>query len=93
MGQFPEIPTFFELGYKVEAPLWIGLCAPKGVDPRIVKKLYDAFKAAQEEPAFKELLTTMYCTPIFRDSESFKAMVLKDYDGQGRVLKEIGFAK
>jgi tripartite-type tricarboxylate transporter receptor subunit TctC len=93
MTQFPDIPTFFELGYKAEAPLWIGLCAPKGVDPRIVKKLYDAFKTSYEDPAFKELLTTMYCVPIFRDSEAFKAMVLKDYDAQGRVLKELGFTK
>ena len=93
MEPFPDIPTFFELGYKVEAPLWIGLCAPKSVDTQIVKKLHDAFKKAYEEPSFKELLVTLYCTPIFRDPESFKAMVLRDFDAQGRVLKELGFAK
>jgi len=93
MEQFPDIPTFFELGYKVEAPLWIGLCAPKGLDPRIHKKLYDAFKKAYEDPSFIELLGTLYCTPNFKDSESFKALVLKDFDAQGRVLKELGMAK
>ena len=34
MGQFSDIPAFFEVGYKAEALVWIGLCAPKGVDPR-----------------------------------------------------------
>jgi tripartite-type tricarboxylate transporter receptor subunit TctC len=43
MEQFPDIPTFFELAYKVEASLWMGLCGPKGLDPRIHKKPYDAF--------------------------------------------------
>jgi len=93
MEQFPDIPTFFELGYKVEAPLWIGLCAPKGLDPQIHKKLYDAFKKAYEDPSFKELLSTLYCTPNFKDSESFKSLVFKDFDAQGRVLKELGLAK
>jgi tripartite-type tricarboxylate transporter receptor subunit TctC len=93
LDSFPDIPTFFALGYKVEAPLWIGLCAPKGVDPRIVKKLHDAFKSAYDEPSFKELLSTLYCTAIYRDSESFKTLVLNDFDAQGRVLKELGFAK
>jgi tripartite-type tricarboxylate transporter receptor subunit TctC len=93
MEQFPDIPTFSELGYKVEAPLWIGLCAPKGLKPQIQKKLYDAFKKAYDDPSFKELLATLYCTPHFKDSESFEALVLKDYDAQGRVLKELGMAK
>ena len=93
MEAFPDIPTFFELGYNVEAPLWIGLCAPKGVDKQILKKLQEAFKKAYEEASFKELLGTLYCTPIFRDAESFEKMVHKDFDAQGKVLKELGLAK
>jgi tripartite-type tricarboxylate transporter receptor subunit TctC len=90
---FPDIPTFYELGYKVDAPLWIGLCAPKGLDPRIARKLGDAFKKAYEEPSFKELCATLVMTPLYRDSESFKAIVLRDLDSQGKILKELGFAK
>lgn len=90
---FPDIPTFYELGYKVDAPLWIGICGPKGLDPRIVKKLADAFKKAYEEAAFKELCATLVMTPIYRDSESFKTIVLRDFDSQGKILKELGLAK
>jgi hypothetical protein len=32
-------------------------------------------------------------TPLYRDSESFKAIVLRDLDSQGKILKELGFAK
>lgn len=90
---FSDIQTFAELGYTVNAPLWIGICGPKGLDPRITKKLHDAFKKAYEEPSFKELCATMAMTPIYKDSESFKRMVLRDFDSQREILKELGFAK
>ena len=93
LEQFPDVPTFSELGYKVVAPSWIGIIGPKGLDPRIVKKLGDAFKKAYDEPSFKELCKTLMMTPIFRDSDSFKVMALNDFDVQGRILKELGFSK
>jgi tripartite-type tricarboxylate transporter receptor subunit TctC len=63
------------------------------VDPRIIKKLYDAFKQAQENPSFRELCATLYLRPVFRDSESLKTMVLRDFDSQKIILKELGLAK
>ena len=90
---FPDIPTFSEIGYKAESQLWMAVCAPKGVDPRIIKKLFDAFKQAQESSSFKELCATLYLRPVFRDSESLKAMVIRDFDSQKVILKELGFAK
>lgn len=90
----PDVPTFFELGYKkVESPNWQGLIAPKGVDPRILKKLRDAFKQAYEDPRFQELLNKLHLIPTYVDGESFKAIVFRDYDTQGRVLRELGLVK
>ena len=90
---FPDIPTFSEIGYKAESPLWMAVCAPKGVDSRIIKKLFDAFKQAQEHPSFKELCATLYLRPVFRDSETLKNMVFRDFDSQKIILKELGLAK
>ncbi len=89
----PDIPTFAELGYKVESPNWMGLCGPKGMDPRIVKKLGDAFKKAYDDPSFQELMAKLYLPTVYRGPDEFKALVLKDFDSQARVLKELGFAK
>ena len=93
LDSMPDVPTFTELGYKLESPLWLGFCAPKGLDPRIIKKLHDAFKKAYEDPSFKELCATLVMTPIYRGPEAFKEMVIKDYDGQARILKQLGFMK
>jgi len=91
--QFPYVPTFFEMGYQVDPIVWGGLYAPKGLDPLILKKLYDAFKKAYEDPSFQELLRTLFLVPTFRDSESFKEKVFKEFDAQEKVLKQLGFVK
>lgn len=90
---FPDVPTFYELGYKIDAPTWFGLCAPKGLDPRILKKLNEAFKKAYEDPSFKELCATLYLMPTFKDAETFKEIIFRDFDKHGRIIKELGFAK
>lgn len=89
----PAVPTFYEMGYKQESPLWLGLFAPKGLDPRILKKLQDAFKKAYQDPSFRDLCAKLYLRPIFQDSESFKATVFRDFDNQGKILKELGLYK
>lgn len=89
----PDIPTFVELGYKVHSVNWMGLAAPKGLHPVILKKLSEAFKKAYEDPSFQALMASLYLPVVYRDSESFKEMVFKDFDHQGRVLKELGFVK
>ena len=89
-----DVPTFYELGYQVESPLlWIGLIGPGGMDPRILKKLSDAFKKAYEDPFFQELLATLVQTPMYKDSESFKQQVLGDFDLQGKITKQMGLIK
>ncbi len=91
----PEVPTFFDLGYgdQVKAPLWLGVCGPKGLDPRIGKKLGDAFKKASEDPSFKELCAKWSIVPGFWDSGSFTASALNDFDTQGKILRDLGFTK
>ncbi len=89
----PNVPTFSELGCKWYFSSYAAICAPAGVDPRIVKKLNDAFKKAYDDPSFKQLLGTLGMIPEYKDPESFKEMVMKDIDHYGKILKELGFVK
>ena len=93
LGAIPDVPTFSELGYKIDYSILCGLVAPKGLDPRIIKKLNDAFKKGYDDPSFKEFLATLGMTPVYKDSDSFKEMVIKDFDRLGVALKKLGFAK
>ncbi len=89
----PNIPTFYELGYKIESPLWTGICGPTGLHPLVLRKLFDAFHKAYEDPSFKEFMNKIYMPMVFKDSEAFTKTVFKEFDTQGRLLKELGLVK
>ena len=42
---FPDAPTLNELGYDMVYDSPFGIAGPKGMDPKIVAKLHDAFVA------------------------------------------------
>ena len=47
----PDVPTMKEIGYPtVISSSTRGIAGPKGMDPKIVKKLQDVFKKAMEDP-------------------------------------------
>jgi len=89
----PEIPTFDDLGYKLPAVNWMGICGPAGMHPVVSKKLGDAFRKAYEDPSFRDSMTASFLPIVYRDSESFKAMVFQDYDSMGKALKELNLVK
>ena len=47
---FPDVPTLKELGYPMVYDSPFGIAGPKGMDPKIVAKLHDAFKKALDDP-------------------------------------------
>jgi len=49
---FPDVPTAKELGFKVVHDNPMGIFGPKGMDPKVVKILHDAFRKAQQDPRF-----------------------------------------
>jgi len=49
-------PTAKELGYDVVYPSPYGIAGPKGMDPKIVKILHDAFKKAMDDPEHTKIL-------------------------------------
>jgi tripartite-type tricarboxylate transporter receptor subunit TctC len=61
--RFPNVPTVKELGYKVVHDSPMGIFGPKGMDPKIVKILQDAFHKAQSEPVFIQAMAK-YDMPI-----------------------------
>jgi len=53
----PDVPTLKELGYDVEYYLWVGIFAPKGIDPAIETTLRTAIDKAAQSEQFKTALT------------------------------------
>jgi tripartite-type tricarboxylate transporter receptor subunit TctC len=60
---FPQVPTAKELGYKVVENTPMVIFGPKGMDPKVVKVLQDAFHKAQSDSRFMSAMAK-YGAPI-----------------------------
>lgn len=47
---FPDVPTFRELGYDLVATTWFAVSGPKGIPPEIVKRLNEALVKIMKQP-------------------------------------------
>ena len=72
----PNLPTFAELGYSgMDAPLWIGMMAPKGTPPAIIARLNAEFSKALAAADVKERLATQSADIIRKDTERWRQVV------------------
>ena len=56
IARWPDVPTLMELGYGVSTRAPVGIGGPKGMNPKVVAALHDAFRAALKEPVFLQTL-------------------------------------
>lgn len=94
-GDLPvnTIPTAKEQGYDVVGVTYSGLLAPKGTPKAIVDKLQDAFKAAQDTPQFKEAMERVGMKVRYMGSDEFLALIRREYEENGRIIKSLGLKK
>src|SRR3954467_10089630 len=91
---FPDLPTVAESGYPgFDVRLWIGLTAPAGTPPDIVKKLADANRQALESPEIQKALAAQGFVPLVGSTDDFDAFYRAERDKWGKVVKETGMDK
>lgn len=86
----PNVPTVKEQGFEsMELSAWIGLFAPAGTPPAVVKKLHAAARAAVNSPevreSFKPLGTTPESDASPEDLRKFIAQEIKKWVGVARA--------
>jgi tripartite-type tricarboxylate transporter receptor subunit TctC len=90
---FPGVPTLVELGYGmvVESP-W-GVAGPKGMDPKVVAKLHDAFAKAIQEPAVIEALDRYEMKPNYKNTADYVVAVKEQVQIEKALIERLGLAK
>ena len=73
--KWPDVPTLNELGYGIVASSPFGIAGPKGMDPKVVRILHDAFKKGMEEPAFQQILEKYFMVPMYRNTKDYVALI------------------
>ena len=86
----PDVPTMKEIGYDVEAYLWVGLFTAAGVPEATFNKLRDVVRKSVADAAFQDAMTKVQVAIDYRDTPDFKKFFDADYRRMAVALKAIG---
>ncbi len=89
-ARFPGVPTLVEEGQKIISTSPYGLAGPKGMDPRIMKILHDAFKKGMEEPMHLKVLEELSQPNIYKNSEDYRAFAMQLIAEQQELIQKLG---
>jgi tripartite-type tricarboxylate transporter receptor subunit TctC len=78
LPDYPDVPTFKDLGYKLEATNWFGLAGPAGMPKEIVQKVNAAINAGMSLPENQKRINAqgMIVTPM--DGDTYQAFVSRE---------------
>ena len=89
--EFPEVPTFSELGYAgLTATIWFSLSGPAGMPPEVVQSLNAEVRRALRRPDVLERLKLESIEPGDLDPRQFTAFVESELRRWGPVVKASG---
>jgi tripartite-type tricarboxylate transporter receptor subunit TctC len=88
---WPNVPTLKESGIAMVSNSPFGLGGPKGMDPKVVKILHDAFKKGSEEPAYLETLAKLDQEPFYLNTADYRAFAERSFAEQKQLMGELGF--
>ncbi len=88
---WPDVPTLKEAGIAMVSNSPFGLAGPKGMDPKVIKILHDAFKRGMEEPAYVETMAKIDQESFYLNTEDYNAFVRRTVPEQKQLMEELGF--
>lgn len=93
LKMLPDVPTLRELGvpFDIEGP--IGIAGPKGMDPKIVAILHDAFKKTLDDPKVQEVLAKLELVPAYKNGDDYKKSLAETMETERAIMTELGMVK
>ncbi|MNC87008.1 Tripartite tricarboxylate transporter family receptor [compost metagenome] len=90
---WPNVPTLKELGFPFVFDSPFGIAGPRGMDPKVVAKLHDAFKKAVEDPAVQATLAKYDMVANYKNTEDYRKFVLENIETERKVVEMLGLKK
>ena len=89
--RIPDVPTVSEIvpGF-YPSPNWMGLFAPPGLPQPLLRRMHADAAKALAQPEAKSRLEQMGFDVVPSTPESFAAMIARDFEFVGRVVKAAG---
>ena len=87
----PDVPTFREAGYDLEATGWYGIFVPAKTPDDVVSRLNKAVVAAVQAPDVRERLLAVGLQPTGTSAEEFARIQKTDSEFWAQAVKASGF--
>ena len=85
-ASLPDVPTFRELGYDLEAYLWVGLFTTAGVPEPAFKAMRELLRKAIHDPLYQQAMQKSDVEIDYRDTPDFVKFFQADYKRLGPVV-------
>ena len=90
---WPSVPTLRESGIDLVLNSPYGVAGPKGMDPKVVKALQDAFAKGVQEPAYAEALKKFDQVLAYLDTAAYQKHVVEQIEEARTQVEELGLKK
>lgn len=93
LSSIPDVPTTREGGWPIEATIWGGLIAPKGLPKEVVAKLETACGKALNSDGYKADVEPLDTPPHFMGATDFAAFAKSESDKYSKLISEMGISQ
>ena len=90
LPRLPDVPTAREAGFDVVTSSPIGLVGPKGMDPKVVKVLHDAFKVSLADPQYRRMLELYDLADAYMPGDEYHRLAARMFVDEKRNVEVLG---
>jgi len=90
---WPNVPTLKDAGYNTVSDSPFGIGGPRGMEPAVVKRIQDAFKATLDDPKVLQMLDKYDQPVIYLDSEGYTKMARDTFNAEKATIERLGLTK
>lgn len=88
--RWPDVPTLNELGYETVSDSPFGLGGPKGMDPKAVTTVHDAFRKATEDPKVLQVLERFDQPVVYMSPSEYTAWAKATFEAERATIERLG---
>ena len=91
--RWPNVPTLKDEGYNTVSDSPFGIGGPRGMEPAVIRRLQDAFKASLDDPKVVAILDKYDQPVIYLDSEGYTKFARDTFAAEKATIERLGLMK
>jgi len=89
LARRPQVPTLKELGYDITVHSPVGIVAPTGLPPEVLKTLHGAFQQAMKDPDYQRMLAQSDQFDLYMSSADYARYAVEQYAREKVFLDQL----